>query len=225
MSKHNGSQLNESRILIVDDHPIVRQGYAFIIGTESDLRVCGFASTEAEAIQQARVTKPDLVIIDITLENGSGIELLKRITKSFPNIKSLVVSAFDELLFAERALDAGASGYLNKHEATGVLLDAMRQVLSDEVYLSPKMTKRLLRRKLGRVDDAPASPLSELSDRELQVFRLIGQGTATRHIAQQLSLSPRTVERYRENIKQKLNLRSATQLVQSATKWVLEEGG
>jgi DNA-binding NarL/FixJ family response regulator len=114
---------------------------------------------------------------------------------------------------------------LNKTEATDALIDAMRQVLRDEIYLSHRMSKRLLRRKLGRNDELPRPPLNDLSDREIQVYRMIGQGMATRHIAQKLSLSPRTIERYRENIKQKLNLRSATQLVQTATKWVLDQGG
>lgn len=225
MSPRSNGQHRSSRILIVDDHPIVRQGHAFIISTEPDLEVCGFASSEADAIEQARQSNPDLVIVDIMLEDGHGIELVKRLARDFTALRTLVISAYDELLFAERALDAGASGYLNKTEATDALIDAMRQVLRDEIYLSHRMSKRLLRRKLGRNDELPRPPLNDLSDREIQVYRMIGQGMATRHIAQQLSLSPRTIERYRENIKQKLNLRSATQLVQTATKWVLDQGG
>ena len=214
-----------SRILIVDDHPIVRQGYAFVIGAEDDLHVCGYAAYEAEAIEQVRNTRPHLVIVDIMLENGSGIELVKRLARDFTGPRTLVISAYDELLYAERVLEAGASGYLNKNEATDCLLDAMRQVLRDEVYLSSRMTKRILHQKLRGNHQVDQSPFAVLSDRELHVFRLIGQGMATRHIAQQLSLSPRTIERYRENIKQKLDLHSATQLVQTATKWVLDEGG
>ncbi len=224
-SRPNDEAVRNSRILIVDDHPIVRQGYAFIISTEDDLEVCGCANSEHDAIKQTRLLQPDLVIVDIMLEDGHGIELVKRLARDYAATRTLVVSAYDELLFAERALDAGAFGYLNKLEATEALIDAMRQVLRDEIYLSPRMSNRLLRRKLGRNDEPPRPQLSDLSDRELQVFRMIGQGMATRHIAQQLSLSPRTIERYRENIKQKLNLRSSTQLVQSATKWVLEQGG
>ncbi len=216
--------LKRSRILIVDDHPIVRQGYAFVISSEDDLEVCGFAASEMEAMEQVRSTRPDLVIVDLMLENGHGIELLKRIARDFDATPTLVVSAYDELLYAERALDAGASGYLNKHEATDALTDAMRQVLGGEIYLSVRMTKRIVHQKVHGDGVAGTNPLAVLSDRELQVLRFIGQGMATRHIAQQLSLSPRTVERYRENIKHKLNLRSAIQLVQTATKWVLEEG-
>lgn len=225
MSNGRKTRSRRSRILIVDDHPIVRQGYTLIISMEDDLEVCGFASSEADAVQQARRVQPDLIIVDLMLEDGHGIELVKRLANDFSEARTLVISAYDELLFAERALDAGACGYLNKSEATDSLIDAMRQVLRDEIYLSPRMTKRLLRRKLGRQVETPQSPLATLSDRELQVYRMIGQGMATRHVAQQLSLSPRTVERYRENIKQKLNLRSATQLVQTATKWVLDQGG
>jgi DNA-binding NarL/FixJ family response regulator len=225
MSNSRTTPFYRSRVLIVDDHPIVRQGYAFIIGTEDDLQVCGSASCEVEAIEQVRSTSPDLVIVDIMLENGSGIELVKRLARDYTEARTLVISAHDELIYAERALDAGAAGYLNKNEATDCLIDAMRQVLRDEVYLSDRMTKRILHQKIRGNHHVQQSPLAVLSDRELHVFRLIGQGMATRHIAQELSLSPRTIERYRENIKQKLNLRSATQLVQSATKWVLDAGG
>lgn len=212
------------RIFIVDDHPIVRDGYALLLGAEDDLEVCGYAADETSALTLIREQKPDLAIVDLTLDGSHGIELIGEIRKQFPSVKVLVVSAHDEKLFAQRALRAGATGYLNKREASGGLVDSIRRALAGEVVLSPEMMNALLQSQIGQSNPQPATPVDSLSDRELHVFQLIGQGMGTRVIAEQLYLSPRTIERYRENIKAKLNLNSATQLVQYATTWVLENG-
>lgn len=216
-------EIDTSRILIVDDHPIVRQGYSQLIGNHSDLEVCGFAPTEDEAMRQIAATDPTLVVVDIKLQDGNGIELIKKIRLQYPDIRMLVISAHDENLFAERALESGAMGYINKQEATGRLIDGIRRVLADEVYLSDQMTKRLLRRRVGGPAGTEPSRLGDLTDRELEVFGLIGHGQSVKSIALQLNLSSKTIERYRENIKNKLGIANATELVQRATQWVLED--
>ncbi len=215
-----------SRVLIVEDHPIVRQGYAQLIGNQPDLEVCGFASTHQEAIAQTRATKPHLVIVDITLKEGHGIEVIKQLASESSSLKILVISAHDEKMFAERSLEAGALGYINKQEATEKLIDGIRAVLSGEVYLSESMGRKLLKRRVGNRKPTLESNASfeQLSDREMEVFQFIGRGFRTRQIAEQLHLSPKTIERYRENIKAKLDLSDATELLQRATQWVLENG-
>ncbi len=212
-----------AKILIVDDHPIVRQGYSQLIGNHDELAVCGFAATEADAMQKVESTEPSLVVVDISLQEGHGIELIKRIRSQFPAVRILVISAHDETLFAERALEAGAMGYINKQEATDKLIDGIRNVLADEVYLSPQMTKRLLRRRVGGPAQLEPSRIGTLTDRELEVFALVGKGHSVKAIAAKLELSPKTVERYRENIKNKLGIANATELIQRATQWVLED--
>jgi len=217
---------HKHRILIVDDHPIVRQGYAQLIGDHRDLEVCGFASTEQEALALCRERMPHLVIIDITLKEGHGIELIKQLVSRDVGVKILVISAHDEKIFAERALEAGALGYINKQEATDELIDGIRAVLAGDVYLSEQMSKRLLKRRVGnrKSNSVDVASFDQLTDRELEVFQLIGKGLTTRRIADQLQLSPKTIERYRENIKHKLNLANATELLQRATRWSLEGG-
>lgn len=214
-----------TRILIVDDHPIVRHGYEQLIGNQLDLTVCGFAVSEQEAIEQVRATEPHLAIVDITLKDGNGIELIKRLKSQRKKLKVLVISAHDENLYAERALEAGALGYINKQEATERLIDGIRQVLSDEVYVSVEITRRLLKRRVsGRHQKQDTPAIDILTDRELQVFELIGNGQNTKLISTQLHLSSKTIERYKENIKRKLGISNATELVQRATRWVLEKG-
>lgn len=213
-----------ARILIVDDHPIVRQGYSQLIGNHSDLVVCGSVPTEQEAMEQVDSTRPHLVIVDISLGDGSGIDLVKEIHARDPGLKLLVISAHDENLYAERALEAGAMGYVNKQEATDKLIDAIRRVLAGEVYLSDDMTSRVLRRQVARgkstIDRSNA--IDALTDRELQVFEQIGRGRTTKQIAELMELSAKTIERYKENIKRKLDLANATELIQQATRWVID---
>lgn len=211
-----------TRIMIVDDHPIVRQGLRMTIESESDLAVCGEAEGMSQAMQLFHECSPDVVIADISLENGSGIELSKELTAQNENVRILVCSMHEESLFAERALHAGAKGYINKEQATEKLIEAIRRVASGRVYLSDQMTDRMLCRQVGTGDEPPRSTIETLSDRELEVFEQIGHGVTTRQIAEKLHLSPKTVETYRENIKHKLNLSNATELTQHAVRWVLE---
>ena len=212
----------KTRILIVDDHPIVRQGLSLLIANEPDLEVCGEAADSGEAVRQLTATRPDLIVVDISLHSGNGIELIKQIRSRDPNVKMLVSSMHDESLFAERALRAGAMGYINKAEATDKVVEAIRQVVRGKIYLSPRMTERMLCRAIGTEESLETSPIDNLSDRELEVFELIGQGLTTRQIANKLHLSPKTVETYRENIKSKLNLSNATELTRHAVQWTLE---
>lgn len=213
-----------TRILIVDDHPVVRQGLRMTIECEPDLRVCSEAEGRSQALAAFHDSNPDLVIADISLENGSGIELVKELIAMKDDLRILVCSMHEETLFAERALRAGAKGYINKEQATEKLVAAIRQVASGRVYLSEQMTNRMLCRQIGGTqDDAGQSAIESLSDRELEVFEQIGHGITTRQIAEKLHLSPKTVETYRENIKHKLNLANATELTQHAVRWVLEK--
>lgn len=216
---------NLTRILVVDDHPVVRQGLTLLIDREADLEVCGEADGLAEAIRAYRDLSPDLTIADLTLKNGSGIELIKELVALDERVMILVVSMHDETLFAERALRAGAKGYIRKEETTEKMADAIRAVLAGRVYLSDQMTDRMLTRSIGNhKEELEESPITTLSDRELEVFEQIGRGVSTKQIADKLHLSPKTVETYRENIKSKLNLKNATELTQHAVQWVLEQG-
>jgi DNA-binding NarL/FixJ family response regulator len=220
----NGARETQSRVyrvLIVDDHPIVREGLAAIINREPDLEVCGQAGGLAQAMRLFQQERPDLVVADVSLEDGNGLELVKELVAQDAGIKVLVQSMHEESLYAERSLRAGARGYVNKEEAPGQIVNAIRQVLRGRVYLSSRMTDRLLHRSV-RGFEPDRSPIESLSDRELEVFEQIGRGMTTRRIAQNLYLSPKTIETYRENIKTKLNLKNATELTQHAVQWVLE---
>jgi DNA-binding NarL/FixJ family response regulator len=210
-------------ILIVDDHPLLRHGLAALIKSEPDLDVCGEAATSAAALEVIRQCSPDLVIVDLALDGSDGLDLIKTMKARHPEILALVLSMHDEALYAERALRAGARGYVNKQQLDDTLLVAIRRVLNGETYLSEKAGARFAAKFLGGVTLEKDSPLAVLTDRELEVFRLIGQGSCTREIAQQLHLSVKTIESYREHIKQKLALESGAELVRHATLWV--EGG
>jgi DNA-binding NarL/FixJ family response regulator len=213
-----------ARILIVDDHPIVRRGLAELIAGQPDLRVCGEAAGASEALQQLAAKLPDLAIVDISLKDSHGIQLIKQIKTSYGNrIKIVVASMHDELLFTERVLRAGAMGYINKEDATEKVIEAIRRVLGGEVYLSQRMTDRLLNRAVGSGTDLKGSPLDRLTDREMEVFDMIGQALTTRQIAHKLHLSPKTVQTHRENLKTKLNLKNSTELVRQAVQRVLEK--
>lgn len=211
------------RVLIVDDHPIVREGLAQLIAHEPDIEVCGGAEDVSEAIEQVKATDPHLVVVDISLKESNGIDLISRLKAHHKGIKMLVWSMFDEKLFAERALRAGALGYISKQESIDEVVDAIHQVLRGEIYLSPSMTGRLLHRVRGGSALAE-DPVAGLSNRELAVFEMIGEGLTTKQIARKLHLSPKTIEAHREKIKAKLRLANAAELSRRAVQWVLERG-
>lgn len=213
----------KTRILIVDDHPAVRDSLASWISRQADLEVCGEAADMNTALRMAAETDPDLAVVDISLKTGNGIDLMKRLKDRIDKIRVLVWSTHNESLYAERALRAGALGYVNKDQPMTTLLEAIRRVLEGKVYLSENMTERLLRRAVGEAaKEATCSPLDALADRELEVFRLIGEGIKTAEIARRLHLSIHTVETYRERIKNKLDLKDGSELAHYATQWVLE---
>jgi len=207
-------------ILIVDDHPIVRQGLAQLIDQESDLSVCGQAEDAHEAMRAIEELHPDLVVADIALKETSGMELIKDIKARHPNVAVLTLSMHDEAVYAERALRAGAKGYIMKQEATEKVVTAIHRVLAGEVYISEEMAGKMVSRMVGRSPEAGASPVERLSDRELEVFRLIGEGYGTREMAERLRLSIKTIETYRAHIKDKLGLEDANELLRSAIQWV-----
>jgi DNA-binding NarL/FixJ family response regulator len=219
MAASSASKNGKYRILLVDDHPIVRQGLAEMIDQQRDLQVCGTADDVHKALEVLEKVKPDLVIADISLKGSNGIELLKNIKVRFPRTLVLVLSMHDESLYAVRALRAGAAGYIMKQEATEKVLTAIHQVLSGEIYLSERMEKKMMHQLVGGRTARTGSPIEDLSDRELEVFGLIGQGHGTRQIAEELHLSIKTIESHRAHIKEKLNLRNATELVQHAIQW------
>lgn len=211
-----------ARILIVDDHPVVREGLALQLATQTDLEVVGEAEDIPGALQQAAATRPDLVIVDITLKNGSGLDLIRRLRARDEEVKLLVWSMHAESLYAERAIRAGAQGYLHKGQATSKLLEAIRTVLAGRVFISGDMTDLLLRRVVGAKQGDELSPIERLSDRELEAFKLMGEGLTTDRVAARMFVSPKTVETYRARIKEKLGLNNVTELVQRATQWVME---
>jgi len=212
-----------TRILIVDDHPLVRTGFSQLIGDCPDLEVCGEAGDMAEALRQVDATSPDLAIIDLSLAGGSGLDLIERIRSRDKDILMLVASMHDETLYAERVLAAGARGYINKQEAQDSIIRAIRQVLSGKVYLSQQMTDRLLS---GMVNsNGEKRDIDSLSNRELQVFELIGEGVSSSQIAEQLNLSIKTIETHQAHIKKKLGLGSAHELNQRAIRWAMDQQG
>ena len=210
-------------IFIVDDHPIVRQGLALLINRESDLAVCGDAEEANSAMQLIASIRPDLVVVDISLSGPDGLDLLKSIRAHDPNLPVLILSMLDEMLYAERALRAGANGYIMKQEATEKVLVAIRRILGGEIYVSDKMANKMLHRFVGDAPVRDPSPMAELTDRELEVFRLIGEGHGTRQIAEKLHISVKTVESYQAHIKEKLSLKNSRELVQRAIQWTIGE--
>jgi DNA-binding NarL/FixJ family response regulator len=205
------------RVFLVEDHPVMREGYAALFARTPDFSVCGEAADATEALVRVRETEPDLALVDLALPGTSGLELIRQLRAFQPDLKVLVVSAHSETLYAERALRAGAQGYVMKDEAPSAIVEAARVVLGGERYLSPAMRER------GVLLDDPeetADPVRSLSNRELEVFRHLGRGRSTREIADALYLSPKTVETYRANIKSKLGIRTAPELIQRATLWV-----
>jgi DNA-binding NarL/FixJ family response regulator len=211
-------QARRTRILVVDDHPIVRLGIRQMLAAERDLEVCGEAASVDAAKQFIESTSPDLAIVDLSLEQGTGLDLIRTLRESAPTLLVLVLSMHDEALFAERVLRAGARGYIMKREAITGLVGAIRQVLSGRICVSEHMAQTVLER-LGRDGAAPDNPLATLTDRELEVFDLIGRGVSTAAIAEQMAVSVKTIETYRSNIKTKLNLKDATDLIRFAATW------
>jgi DNA-binding NarL/FixJ family response regulator len=214
------------RVLIVDDHPMMRTGLAQLIDNEGDLKVCAEADNAGQALDLAVSQTLDLILLDISLPDKNGLELIKDIRALKPGLPILVVSMHDESLYTERVLRAGGRGYIMKQEGGKKLLQAVRQVLNGQIYVSEKMSAVILETFSGRRAEAAVSPLQQLSDREFEVFQLIGQGKSTRDIAAHLHLSAKTVEVHRLNIKKKLKLKTATDLVRHAVRWLdAEESG
>jgi DNA-binding NarL/FixJ family response regulator len=221
--KPNEPKDNRTRVLLVDDHAVVRFGIAQLINKQSDMMVCGEEESAARALDAMATLKPDLVIADISLKDSSGLELMRNIKAQYPKLPILVVSAHDESVYAEVAFRAGALGYLMKEEALEKVLTAIRRVLSGAIYVSDALAARMLQQQVRGKSDINESPIKSLSDRELEVFQLIGRWKKTREIAEELHLSIKTIEYYREQIKRKLGLQSAGELTQHATAWVQRE--
>lgn len=213
------SERRKTNIVIVDDHPIARQGLAQLINQEPDLRVCADVENGAQALEVIKSRKPDLVIVDISLKEGSGLELVRSIKTQFDGLPMLVFSMHDESLCAERALEAGALGYVMKQEPTETIMVAIRRVLDGDIYLSEQMTGRLLKKPRGAQGEAVLSPIHALSDREFEVFSLIGQGKRTVEIADILHLGVKTVETHRAHITKKLNLNGGYEMARYAFQW------
>jgi DNA-binding NarL/FixJ family response regulator len=219
----SGLRKAKTRVLLIDDHPILRRGLAQLINQEADMSVCGEAEDAPKAFELVGTLHPDVAVVDISLKSGNGIELIKNVKARYPELPMLVLSMHDESLYAERALRAGGLGYIMKEEAIEQVLIAIRRVLTGEIFLSDKMKSKMLQQLANGRTKAVVSPIEHLTDRELEVFRLIGEGHSTRQIAGELHLSVRTVEAYREYIKAKLNLKNSTELVQHAFHWVHHE--
>lgn len=213
---------NPIRVLIVDDHPLVRRGIGDLINRQEDMEVVGEADSISGALQMLGQVSPDLLTVDLSLKDGSGLELLKDVKARNPSLKMLVSSMQDETLYAERCIKAGAKGYINKEEATDKVIDAIRVVMSGNIYLSPELSSRMLQRMAGGGPEQLKTPMETLTDRELEVFELIGRGLSTKEVAHKLHLSHKTIETHRENIKSKLSLKNASELNRHAVQWVLE---
>jgi len=212
------------RVIIVDDHPIVREGMSALMRQQPDFELVGEADDEQSALKLLETIEPDVAVIDISLKTGSGLDLVRRIKVDYPEVRILIASMFNDSLYAERSLQAGALGYINKQEVAKNVIAAIRQVYAGKIYLSEATQERLLQRSIGGVLLVPKPPMETLTERELQIFRLLGLGTSTANIAQDLQLSVKTVETYRQRIKSKLNLEDAVKLVREAAQWVLENG-
>lgn len=212
-----------TRILIVEDHPIFRIGMSELINQEGDLKVCGEAEDIGKAWEKIKKLDPDLVIIDISLKGRNGLELIHQINSYKKNMPVLVLSMHDETLYAQRALRAGAKGYIMKKDASESVIKAIRSVLEGKIYVSEKIIGNILETLSGQAQTQDRSVAEKLTDRELEVFQLIGQGSSTKEIAEQLSLSVKTIGTYRERIKEKLNLKNTNELIRHAVHWVDNE--
>jgi DNA-binding NarL/FixJ family response regulator len=215
----SGRLARKSRVFIVDDHPLVREGLTNLINGQDDLVVCGEANDSAETINGISKTRPDVALIDISLKNESGLELVKALASRFPHVALIVLSMHDEALYAERALRAGARGYVMKHETSKSVLASIRRVLAGGVYVSERLVNKMALRVASSQEPAASSPVERLSDRELEIFRLLGQGRTTSQIAADLNLSLKTVQAYCARAKEKFGVSSLTELLRAAIRW------
>ena len=216
------SLASTASVMVVDDQPVFREGLPHLLPENSGFQITSEADGLAEAMQRFHEQPTDLVMTEISLNDGNGLELTQELVALDPDIRILICSSYDDALYSERALRAGAKGYVNKRERTERILQALNRVSEGLIFLNEEMTERMLCRTVGQGEQFSQSPIESLSDRELQVFELIGRGKTTREIASQLYLSPKTIESYRENIKVKLNIQNATELTQHAVRWVVE---
>jgi DNA-binding NarL/FixJ family response regulator len=227
MAETTGTQCiahtQKKTVFVVDDHPLLRQGLAMLINREQDLMVCGEAEEAPAAMKAIAAARPDILIADISLSGPDGLELLKSLRTLYPDLPVLILSMHDESIYAERALRARANGYIMKQEATEKVLIAVRRILDGEIYLSTRMSNKLLQQYMSGKTAETDSRLAALSDRELEVFRLIGEGLGTRQIAEALHLSMKTVESYQAHLKEKLSLRTGRELMKHAIQWKLSE--
>ncbi len=212
----------KARVLLVDDHSVVRQGLAMLIDDEPDLIVCGGAQSIRETLPLVHQLKPDVVLIDITLPDGNGLDLIKQLHQEYPNLALLALSMHDEAVYAERALRAGAKGYIMKKEVTEKVMSAIRRALAGEMYVSERIASKILKKMVTPGVSSDASPLDTLSDREFEVFRLIAQGVGPTEIAHRLNVSVKTIETHREHIKEKLRLKNGTELTRFALQWAMQ---
>ena len=221
--KQQKSVAGKKKVFIVDDHPIVRERVGELINQETDLVVCGEAEDAVQAVKAIAAAAPDIAIVDITLKDTYGIELIKQLKDLHPKLPILVLSMHDESLYGERALRAGAKGYLTKQEATKKIIDAIRRILRGEIYVSDKLAGSLVRKVAGGNTEGGGSPVDVLTDRELEVFQLLGQGLTVREVAERLFVSTKTIEAHREHIKQKLNFKTSSELLRFAIQYTLQE--
>lgn len=224
MAAKSKTKTPAKRILIVDDHPMMRTGLAQLIGNEPDLKVAAEADTAGQAIDLVAKQKFDLALLDISLPDKNGLELIKDLRALKPELPILVVSMHDEMIYAERVLRAGGRGYIMKQEGGQKFLKAIRAVLAGQVFVSEAMSSRIMEIFSGRSPEQSGSPVQKLSDREFEVFQLVGQGVGTRETSEKMHLSIKTVEVHRANIKGKLGLKNATELLRFATRWVDAQG-
>jgi DNA-binding NarL/FixJ family response regulator len=215
--------VEKRRVFVVDDHTMFREGLRQLIDREPGLVVCGDAAAADDALQGIRETRPDVVLVDISLAGASGIDLIKAIKSEFEDLLILVVSMHDESLYAERALRAGAMGYVMKHEPAKIMKAAIYKVLGGEMYLSEKMASNVIAKFMHGQAEQPSSPIQTLSDRELEVFRMLGQGKGVRQIAEELNVTIATINSFRNRIKEKLQLKSSTEVMLHAIQWFREE--
>lgn len=219
----NMSTLNISKVFIVDDHELVRQGLRQLIEGETDLKLCGEASNVKDALKMRASLSPDVAIVDISLPDGNGLDLIKQLHRWQPQMRIIALSMHDDELYAERALNSGASGYINKQDSAQQLLIGIREVINNKIFVNPDIAKSLKEHEPKYVACENNSSVLKLSDRELQVFELIGEGMKTKNIAKHLKLSVKTIETHRRHIKNKLSLSSGTELVRAAIMWTLEK--
>jgi DNA-binding NarL/FixJ family response regulator len=215
----SGTVARKSRVLVVDDHPLVREGLANLINAQQDLIVCGEAEDSAEAVTRMVKARPDVALVDISLKNESGLELVKHLASQFPQVALIVFSMHDEMLYADRALRAGARGYVMKREASKNVLASIRRVLEGDVYVSERVTSKMAKALSSSRKATTSSPVGRLSDRELEIFRLLGQGRTTSQIASDLNLSLKTVQAYCARAKVKFGVTSLVELLRAAFRW------